>query len=114
MSRSGITDTAAASATFRPDSGCPAPPSTLTHQRELWSGTRPATSPGGLSEEGITLRMTKSSLLALGVASLFGATLSAQNCSDNLFALTLVNAAGVPFVKSFDPVIGDNAFAAPT
>ncbi len=58
--------------------------------------------------------MTKSSLLALGVATLFGATLSAQNCSDNQQPLTLVNAVGVPFAKSFDAVIGENAFSAPT
>ena len=58
--------------------------------------------------------MTKSSLLALGVAALFGTALSAQNCSDNLFPLALVNAAGVPFAKAFDPVIGEPAFNAPT
>jgi hypothetical protein len=70
--------------------------------------------PAASRKKELTLRMTKSSLFALGVASLFGAALSAQNCSDNLWPISLVNAAGAPFARSFDPVIGENAFSAPT
>ena len=53
--------------------------------------------------------------LALAALTLsLSLTATAQNCSDNTYALHLVTAAGVELPTSFDPVLGHTSYQAPT